>query len=269
MSNLYGKLGINPAFIEAGKSKLPGLTNGPGDAYRHVIGAAELTRRHGEATARVILEGNELSGDFLKGQKPEEKAMDRHNNEIGIEIGRAAPTYDDVVQRAREKIDSAVEGNEGPDVPTWLPKEKWGTAGGTNWPPDWEQVEPIPESEKYEYGDEEHRYPGWRGDEDFEETGDPLARPVETWSEEDVNAVMKSDAYWRHWDPDYEAMHKFVDRWHERYYGNGPVVRDAQGRINPIRPIPAGRGGGPVQVRAHDRAGGKVAVRSHERSRPG
>jgi hypothetical protein len=41
MSNLYGKLGINPAFIEAGKSQLPGLHNGPGDAYRHIIGAAD------------------------------------------------------------------------------------------------------------------------------------------------------------------------------------------------------------------------------------
>lgn len=84
MNRIYDKIGSNPAFGEAKRSNLPGLHNGPGDAFHHVVGAAEITRCHGEATARVILEGNELSGDFLKGQKPEEKVMGRHNNEIGI-----------------------------------------------------------------------------------------------------------------------------------------------------------------------------------------
>ena len=82
------------------------------------------------------------------------------------------------------------------------------------------------------------------------------------------DAYMNSDAYLRTWDPDYEAMHTLVGRWHEHFYGNGPVLRDARGRINPVRPIPPNRGG-EVRVRAHDRAGGKVAVRSYERARPG
>ena len=218
----------------------------------------------------MILEGNELLGDFLKGQKPEEKAMDRHNNEIGIGIGREVKTYDDVVQRAREKIDSAAQGNQGTDIPTWLPKDRW-SPGGDNWPPDWKQVEPIPESEKYEYGGEEHRYPGWRGDtvpgEMPGEMNDILGRPPETWSEAEVETVMKSDAYWRTWDPDYEALHGLVYRWHEHYYGTGPVRRDARGNIIPIRPIPTGREG-PIFVRAHAREGG-VGVRAHERARPG
>ena len=42
----------DPAHKEAEKSGLPGNHNGPGDAYRHIIGAAEITRRYGEATAR-------------------------------------------------------------------------------------------------------------------------------------------------------------------------------------------------------------------------
>lgn len=92
---------------------------------------------------------------------------------------------------------------------------------------------------------------------------------METWSEDDVASVMNSNAYLRSSDPDHEAMHKFVYRWHEHFYGNGPIQRDAQGRIIPIRQIPPNRGRGPVQVRAHDRAGGKVAVRSYERTRPG
>ncbi len=254
---------VDPASAEAKNSGLPGNHNGPGDAYRHIMGAAEITRRFGEATARVALEGHEIEGLFSGKQSLEEAAMDRHNNEIGIGIGREAKSLGEVVERAREKIDSAAEGNEGKDVPRWPPREKW-NGSGTNWPPEWKESQPG----KYEFGGEEHRYPGWRGDGDSDETGDPLARPVETWSEEDVETVMNSDAYLRTWDPDYEAMHTLVGRWHEHFYGNGPTRRDAQGRINPVRPIPPNRGS-EVQVRAHDRLGGKIAVRSYQRARAG
>ena len=254
---------VKPAENEAENSGLPGVHNGPGDAYRHIIGAAEITRRFGEATARVALEGHELKGLIYGKQPLEEAAMDRHNNEIGIKIGREAGNLDEVIARAREKIDSAANGTQDKDVPRWLPQEKW-KGDGTNWPPEWHKPQPG----DYTLGGEEHRYPGWRGDADFDETGDPLARPVETWSEEDIAAVMNSDAYLRSSDLDHEAMHRFVYRWHEHFYGNGPTERDAQGRIIPLRPIPPNRGGGMVQVRAHDRAGGKVAVRSYERARP-
>ena len=260
----YAKIdqAVDPARSESLNSGLPGNHNGPGDAYRHIIGAAEITRRFGEATARVALETHEIQGR-LKGDPPEEGAMDRHNNEIGIRIGREAKSPDEVIDRAREKIDATAGGDQGKDVPKWLPEEKWG-GGGTNWPPEWKATD----TGDYKLGGAEHRYPGWRGDPDFDETGDPLARPVDTWSEDDIAAVMNSDAYFRSWDPDYEAIGKLVYRWHEHFYGNGPTRRDANGQIIPIRPIPANRDG-TVQVRAHDRLGGKVAVRSYERARPG
>lgn len=260
------KEAVAPAENEANNSGLPGIHNGPGDAYRHMIGAGEITRRFGEATARVALEGHEIEG-VLSGEQPLKEAfMDRHNNEIGIGIGREAKSLDEVIDRAREKIDSAAQGAAGKDVPTWLPKEKW-NPGGTNWPPEWKEPQPG----TYDFGGEEHRYPGWRGEGD-PAPGEPpgelneiLGRPVETWSEEDVTAVMKSDAYWRSWDPEFEPRHRLARRWHEHFYGTGPTVRDERGEIRPIRPIPR-RAGGPVFVRAHERDG--VAVRAHERARP-
>lgn len=268
-NNPYAKIegAVDPAKNESSASGLPGIHNGPGDAYRHVIGAAEITRRFGETTARIALEGHELEG-FYSGKQPlAEAVMDRHNNEIGIQIGREAKNLDEVIDKARAKIDSAAQGEKGPDVPTWLPEDKW-RGSGANWPPEWEN----PEKGDYNLGGEEHRYPGWRDEGDPApgeapgELNEILGRPVETWGEEDVTAVMKSDAYWRSWDPDYQALHGLVGRWHEHFYGDGPVMRDERGDIRPIRPIPA-RVGGPVFVRAHERDG--VAVRAHERSRPG
>lgn len=44
---------IEPAEKEAIGSKLPGRENGPADAYRHILWAAELTPRFGEPAARL------------------------------------------------------------------------------------------------------------------------------------------------------------------------------------------------------------------------
>ena len=48
MSDLYNVAGVGPGFDEADRSSLPGRHDGPADAYRHILGAAELTRCHGE-----------------------------------------------------------------------------------------------------------------------------------------------------------------------------------------------------------------------------
>jgi len=44
---------------EMAYSQLPGRRNGPGDAYSHILWAAELTRRFGEVMARCILTWHE------------------------------------------------------------------------------------------------------------------------------------------------------------------------------------------------------------------
>jgi hypothetical protein len=42
-----------------GKSGLPGQDQGPADAYRHLVGVAELSRRVGPVQAAAMAERNE------------------------------------------------------------------------------------------------------------------------------------------------------------------------------------------------------------------
>jgi len=107
-------------------TQLPGRENGPADAYRHILLAAELTRKYGEDYARKLLDGHEWTGNKDGQTKPAE-SMDRHNNEIGIEIGNrlreSGGRWEDVVREARKKIDPDKNGET--DSGKWLPPEDW------------------------------------------------------------------------------------------------------------------------------------------------
>ena len=140
------------AINESAWSMMPGRENGPADAYRHILLAAELTRRFGEFEARCILEKHEWEG-WWEGQSPESEAMDRANNEIGIEIGRNAQSWDEVVTEARTKID---------------PEDPFGDNGGARWlPEDYWQKNPKDDAKKEiptrdSYGDFDSRL-NWPG----------------------------------------------------------------------------------------------------------
>ncbi len=131
-------LGVPAATSEAVGSQLPGRENGPADAYRHILWAAELTRRFGESRAREIFEQHETHGR-LKGDSADAGAMDQHNNEIGIQLGIGARNWDDVVSAARKLMSgSAADGssswqsNYDPATTLarqgaiWLPENRWG-----------------------------------------------------------------------------------------------------------------------------------------------
>ncbi|NNV89272.1 calcium-binding protein, partial [Roseobacter sp. HKCCD9020] len=62
-------------------SQLPGRTDGPADAYRHLVISAELHRRFEPGIADVFLELHEVGGGS-------NGPMDRHNNSVGELIGR-------------------------------------------------------------------------------------------------------------------------------------------------------------------------------------
>lgn len=75
----------------ARESDLPGVHNGPGDAYRHALGAAAMTRKYGSHIARLAGVANEVLGAgkaVLKGESPawRETLMDLNNNERGIQM---------------------------------------------------------------------------------------------------------------------------------------------------------------------------------------
>ena len=54
---------------------MPGRYDGPADAYRHGLLAAELTRKYGRHEARKILNAHEWTGN-IGGQEAEAEAMD-------------------------------------------------------------------------------------------------------------------------------------------------------------------------------------------------
>jgi len=130
---------VTAAEKAASESGLPSRIDGPGDAFRHLVWAAELTRRFGPQTASIILDLHEkmgyLGSYFRKGWSKEAEDMDRHNNAIGMRIGQAARDYNDVLLRAGSTMTAtSPEGNgtwkephhSSPfPAPMWLPREKW------------------------------------------------------------------------------------------------------------------------------------------------
>ena len=149
------------AKSEALMSGLPGSTNGPADAYRHLVGVGELARRIGVAPASVISELNEiLSGREMRraeiagepvppANTSMARAMDRANNRLGAGLGMTASTPEDVVRRARLAIEraQALHGGSGAmGTAFWHPRADWADDGQAiiAWPPPrwtWPDVE--------------------------------------------------------------------------------------------------------------------------------
>ena len=129
------------ASYEAAYSYLPGRENGPADAYRHILIAADLTLTYGESVARFILglhEGNG-GGSLLNGPS-KESLMDIHNNEVGYAIGvklaSEYPSYDlntgvistatwlDILDAVREVIDQS-DGTGANGTAQWMDPRAW------------------------------------------------------------------------------------------------------------------------------------------------
>lgn len=117
-----GRQAARRATNEAAESYLPGRTNGPADAYRHILISAELTRLFGEPVARRIMDNHEI---FNRRNTPETAGMDLDNNDIGYSIGRNpnVTTWDDVVREARARINPQNPNGTGGQDAKWLPEQ--------------------------------------------------------------------------------------------------------------------------------------------------
>lgn len=105
---------------EAATSGLPGMSQGPADAYRHLIGVAELSRRLGPLTAAAGAESNEwrsfeaMLRSLLRGRTvapsntPAARWMDRHNNWLATIGGSTLRSAEDSVLWARRKMEHAI-----------------------------------------------------------------------------------------------------------------------------------------------------------------
>ena len=257
------------AEAEAAASPLPGFYDGPADAYRHIVGTAELRRRFGWATAFGIATANEVLGTHFRSHPADLRRMDDHNNAIGLAIGAEARSYEDVVRLARAAIDSAVSaGGSGADgTPVWLP-QGWTeprARRGLNrtlpveWPTD------IPSASSYQFGDERFIVTfSERAGTPRQREAATLARlaetPTQEWSEIDVRAAIGSVPYRNSNAPGHAEwrarVREYFEQRADRDGVEGAVLRDG------------GECSGVAQVRAYTRSGpsGPVQVSAHSRS---
>ena len=143
---------------EAAASRLPGQDQGPADAYRHLVGVAELSRRAGPLLAAAMAERNEWASteamlrSILGGRPiapsnmPVARRMDRHNNLLAVGIGARARSTEDVVMRVRSMMERAIETTGGSgrgNSPYWREARYW-SEGSTlaNWSPNnWSKID--------------------------------------------------------------------------------------------------------------------------------
>jgi hypothetical protein len=266
------------AAKEARLSDLPGYFEGPADAYRHIVGVAELRRRYGYDVAFAIAQGNEILGFHERRLErgPEDidgpaREMDEHNNAIGLEIGATARTYEEVVRRARAAIDTAVvNGGSGAEgTPRWLAVDIWREPGQrlkaertipVTWPSD------IPSLDGYRFGDERFNHdPARRPGTPRHREATLLERlthtPTSEWSEEDVRGVIRSTPYQNRAATGHETWHARVRAYFEeraQREGDGPGTSgsdrdDACGGVATVRSYTRRGPSGPVQVSGHSR----------------
>jgi hypothetical protein len=125
---------------EAAASRLPGQDQGPADAYRHLVGVTELSRRAGPLLAAAMAERNEWASteamlrSILGGRPiapsnmPAARRMDRHNNLLAVGIGARAHSTEDVVMRVRSMMERAIETTGGSgrgNGPYWREARYW------------------------------------------------------------------------------------------------------------------------------------------------
>lgn len=268
MKNRFWESIRQAASREAMTSPLPGYYDGPADAYRHIVGVAELRRRYGFLVAWGIATGNEVRGTHERNHPPELRGMDDHNNAIGLEIGAKARTYEEVVRLARAAIDAGIArgGEGGVGIPRW--RLRWTEPGErpvahrplpVQWPDD------IPSSREYPFGAE--RFGINRAETAMtprQREAAMLARlrdlPTSEWSEPDVRAVINARPYLDTSAPEHDAWRARVRQYFEertRTTDEGdaaPGGDDACGGVAAVRAYTREGPSGPVQVRAHDRA---------------
>jgi len=155
----------NNAEVEAINSQLPGRQDGPADAYRHILGAAEAVR---QGYPDVVVRGygiySEAWAYVFEEPNAARKEMDLHNNDIGIQIGKTSSSWDEVLRKAREAVSNGKTLTPDTDKASWVPRRDWGgnpkndattnpndrlPTTQTNWPPRWPPSGDSPSDPKW------------------------------------------------------------------------------------------------------------------------
>jgi len=81
------------------------IPDGRQDALRHMIGSALFARSYGALLAWFVGEAMEWVSWLVRHNSADQRDMDRHNNMIGREIARQAPSEAEVVALARAALE--------------------------------------------------------------------------------------------------------------------------------------------------------------------
>ena len=190
---------VSAARGESVGSQLPGRENDPADAYRHILWAAELTRRFGEEKARKILDAHEEMGSSATlnrpadRQSPEAEGMDRANNEIGIRIGKVACNWPEVIAESQKVMDrSDRDGKGAGGGAMWHAENEWRKnplhrvtkepipTDKTNWPrTNWKDGQ-VPEDYSYPWQTPHHRHQShpWLSNDDMPKAREEMDKDV-------------------------------------------------------------------------------------------
>ncbi len=112
------------AFAEDRRSNLPGGGNGPADAYRHTLRAAELYRRFPDAYASAFLDFREFAGGATN------TPMDYHNNDVGKVIGQYAQEHELDAVQTRDLVRETIQKSLSDYTPQTIDQEWTPTEGG-------------------------------------------------------------------------------------------------------------------------------------------
>ncbi len=117
-ATLYPAFIFGFTWVHVARSELPGGRHGPLDAYRHALASALVSRSLGTWAVDVVSLVCESKGK-------DSNIMDRHNNEIGAQIGQRETSLRDIERAVQKAVRAGAANAEGSDSITWLPAKEW------------------------------------------------------------------------------------------------------------------------------------------------
>jgi hypothetical protein len=116
--SLYPALILGYTWFHVANAQFPGGRNGPLDAYRHTLASALVAYT---LDKRVV---NSVS-TVMEFQNSRSNLMDKHNNDIGANIGMRAVRFSDIQPAVMNAVNQGTNNAKSPSQVTWLTSEYW------------------------------------------------------------------------------------------------------------------------------------------------
>lgn len=118
LMSLYPAFILGYTWFHVANAQFPGGRNGPLDAYRHTLASALVAYT---LDKRVV---NSVS-TVMEFQNSRSNLMDKHNNDIGANIGMRAVRFSDIQPAVMNAVNQGTNNAKSPSQVTWLTSEYW------------------------------------------------------------------------------------------------------------------------------------------------